>query len=173
MTDADEAAIALLATDDWQVSLHQDGTLQAEYGIAELTGLNTRTGWPQGLRLLVRRNRPSRRHLKMLTPFERKTGWRYQIIATNIGRMWGIAGSHQPQWLDVLHRAHAGVDRAPTRTGLTARTPPRQHERTPTFRPVEPDAAAATCEGPPPLPEGRRASTGPAISHSHTLTNRG
>jgi hypothetical protein len=34
------------------VSLHQDGTFQAEYGIAELTGLNTRTGRPQGLWLL-------------------------------------------------------------------------------------------------------------------------
>jgi hypothetical protein len=125
MTDADEAAIALLAADDWQVSLHQDGTLQAEYGIAELTGLNTRTGWPQGLRLLVRRTRPSRRHHKMLTPFERKTGWRYQIIATNIGRMWGIAGSHQPQWLDVLHRAHAGVeDRVRTNKAMGLRNLP-------------------------------------------------
>jgi hypothetical protein len=62
------------------------------------------------MRLLVRRTRPSRRHLKKLTAFEKRTGWRYQIIATNIGRMWGIAGSHQPQWLDCLHRAHAGVE---------------------------------------------------------------
>lgn len=64
--------------------------MQAEYGIAEPTGLNTRTGWPSNLRLLVRRTRPSRRPAKMLTPFERATGWRYQIIATNIGRMWGV-----------------------------------------------------------------------------------
>jgi hypothetical protein len=61
------------------------------------------------MRLLVRRTRWSARHVKKLTPFELKTGWRYQIIATNIGRMHGIAGSHHPQWLDVLHRAHAGV----------------------------------------------------------------
>lgn len=110
MTDADEAAIAQLPHHAWQDSLHQDGTLQPGYAIAELTGLNTRTGWPRGLRLLVRRTRPSRRHHKMLTPFERATGWRYQIIATNIAHLWGIAGSHQPQWLDVLHRAHAGVE---------------------------------------------------------------
>jgi hypothetical protein len=58
----------------------------------------------------VRRTRPARRHLKKLTDFERKTGWRYQIIATNISHMWDIAGSHQPQWLDVLHRAHASVE---------------------------------------------------------------
>jgi hypothetical protein len=30
MTDAEETAIALLAEEDWQVSLHHDGTLQAE-----------------------------------------------------------------------------------------------------------------------------------------------
>lgn len=125
MTDADEDAIALLAEQDWQVSLHQDATPQAEYGIAELTGLNTRTGWPGGLRLLVRRTRPSRRHLKMLTPFERKTGWRYQIIATNIRHMWGIGGSHQPQWLDVLHRAHAQVeDRVRTNKAMGLRNLP-------------------------------------------------
>jgi hypothetical protein len=110
MTDADEAAIAQLPASAWTTSLHQDGSLQPEYGIAELTGLNTRHGWPPQMRLLVRRTRPARRHLKKLTDFERKTGWRYQIIATNIGRMWGIAGSHHPQWLDVLHRAHAGVE---------------------------------------------------------------
>jgi hypothetical protein len=31
-------------------------------------------------------------------------------VATNIDRISGVAGSHQPQWLDVLHRAHAGVE---------------------------------------------------------------
>lgn len=110
MTDADETAIAQLPADAWAVSLHQDGRVQDEYGIAELTGLNTREGWPPQMRLLVRRTRWSARHVKKLTPFELATGWRYQIIATNIGRMWGIAGSHHPQWLDVLHRAHAGVE---------------------------------------------------------------
>jgi hypothetical protein len=70
----------------------------------------TRDGWPEQMRLLVRRTRWSAKHVKKLTPFELATGWRYQIVATNIGRMWGIAGSHHPQWLDVLHRAHAGVE---------------------------------------------------------------
>jgi hypothetical protein len=106
MTDADEAAIAQLPASAWATSLHQDGSLQPEYGIAELTGLNTRHGWPEQMRLLVRRTRPARRHVNKLTDFERQTGWRYQIIATNTHHMWGIAGSHHPQWLDVLHRAH-------------------------------------------------------------------
>lgn len=43
MTDADEAAIALLTEGDWQVSLCQDGEVQPEYAVAEVTGLNTRT----------------------------------------------------------------------------------------------------------------------------------
>ncbi|MDP4512183.1 IS1380 family transposase, partial [Nonomuraea sp. G32] len=47
---------------------------------------------------------------KNLTAFEMRTGWKYSIIATNIGRMWGIAGSHHPQWLDALARAHAVVE---------------------------------------------------------------
>ena len=41
--------------------------------------------------------------------------------ATNIGRMRGIPGTNQPQWLDVLHRHHAVVEdhvRAAKTTGL-------------------------------------------------------
>lgn len=72
-------------------------------------GLNTRTGWPAGLRLIVRRVRPSSRHAKNLTALEKRTGWKYSIIATNINRMWGIGGSHQGQWLDAVHRHHAVV----------------------------------------------------------------
>ncbi|MCW2937321.1 MAG: family transposase [Actinomycetia bacterium] len=44
MTGADETAIAALPETQWQTSLHQDGTVQGEYGVAELTGLNTRVG---------------------------------------------------------------------------------------------------------------------------------
>ncbi|USY22640.1 transposase [Nocardiopsis exhalans] len=53
---------------------------------------------------------PSRRHAKKLTELERKTGWRYSVLATDIGRMHRIAGSHQAQFLDALHRDHAEVE---------------------------------------------------------------
>ncbi|MFE9969895.1 transposase [Streptomyces hirsutus] len=75
-----------------------------------MTRLNTREGWPEGMRLVVRRVRPSRRQLKKLTAFEKKTGWRYSVTATNIRHLWGIAGSHQVQFLDALHRDHAEVE---------------------------------------------------------------
>jgi len=110
ITDADEQAIALLPGQVWGDTLSQDGAPVAGAHIAELTGLNTRPGWPDGLRLLVRRTRPSARQLAKLTDLEKHTGWRYAVTATNIRRMWGIPGSHQPQWLDALGRARAQVE---------------------------------------------------------------
>jgi hypothetical protein len=110
ITEEDEAAIAWIPEKAWETALTQDGALQAGYHIAELTDLNTREGWPEGMRLIVRRVKPSRRHLKKLTDFEKKTGWRYSVTATNIRHMWGITGSHQIQFLDALHRDHAEVE---------------------------------------------------------------
>ncbi|MFD8525373.1 IS1380 family transposase, partial [Streptomyces capillispiralis] len=78
--------------------------------MAELTGLNRREGWIKGMRLIVRRVRPSGRQTKHLTLLEKKTGWKYSIVATNISRMTRIPGSHQIQWLDALHRHHAVVE---------------------------------------------------------------
>jgi hypothetical protein len=121
ITDEDEAAITKLPETAWETSQKQDGSLQEDYFVAELTGLNTREGWPESIRLIVRRVKPSGRQARKLTDFERKTGWRYSITATNIGRMWGIAGYHQPQFLDVLHRDHAEVEdrvRTSKATGL-------------------------------------------------------
>jgi Transposase DDE domain group 1 len=110
ITDADEAAIAALPESAWGDSLNQDGTARGDAHVAELTGLSTRTGWPAGQRLIARRTRPSRRQMAKLTALERTTGWRYAITATDIDRMPGIGGSHQPQCLDALHRSHATVE---------------------------------------------------------------
>ncbi|MGR8007501.1 IS1380 family transposase [Streptomyces hypolithicus] len=110
ITDLDEQAIARLPETAWEVSLNQDGTLQEDYGVAELSGLSAREGWDKGLRLIARRVKPSSRHLANLTDFEKKTGFKYSIIATNIRKMTRIPGSHQAQWLDALHRHHAVVE---------------------------------------------------------------
>ena len=110
ITDADERAIAGLPEHAWETSVNQDGSLQEGYWVAELTGCNTRDGWPDGMRLIVRRVKPTRRHLKKLTAFEKHTGWRYAITATNITRLPGIPGTGHAQFLDVLHRSHASVE---------------------------------------------------------------
>jgi hypothetical protein len=113
ITEADEAAIAALPADAWKPGIAQDGTVQKNCHVAEITHLTSRAeGWPPGLRWIVRRTRPSRRQMKNLTAYEKKTGWRYSVIVTNIPGTGipGIAGSHHPQFIDVLHREHAIVE---------------------------------------------------------------
>lgn len=110
ITVADEAAISALPEASWTVALTQAGEAKPGYEVAELTGLNTRPGWPKGLRLIVRRCILSRRQAKNLTDFERTTGYVYSIFATNISRLKGIGGSHTPQWLDAVHRDHAEAE---------------------------------------------------------------
>jgi Transposase DDE domain group 1 len=114
ITEADEQAIGLLPPGAWQAAVDQDGVVQEDKHVAEITHLLGRAGnWPGGLRWIVRRTRPSRRQARNLTAFERATGWRYSIIVTNIpaaGGIGGVPGSHHPQFIDVLHRQHAVVE---------------------------------------------------------------
>jgi hypothetical protein len=111
ITDTDETAIEALPETAWTDSLDQDGTATEKAHTAELTGLNRRLGnWNGKLRLIARRTKPSARHAKNLTALEKRTGWRYAIVATNITRIAGVPGSHQPQWIDALHRSHATVE---------------------------------------------------------------
>jgi hypothetical protein len=78
ITEADEQAIGLLPAAAWQAAVDQDGVVQEDKHLAEITHLLSRAaGWPDGLRWIVRRTKPSRRQAKNLTAFERATGWRY------------------------------------------------------------------------------------------------
>lgn len=70
-----------------------------------------RTAGLHGLRYLVRRVKPSRRHTKKLTGYEKKTGWRHQITVTNIKNLGrAVPGCHHVHVLDALHRQHAAVE---------------------------------------------------------------
>ena len=113
ITEADEQAIRVLPA-AWQAALDQGSTVQEDKHVAEINHLMSRAaGWPQGLRWIVRRTKPSRRQMKNLTAFERANGWRYSIIVTNIpatGGIPGVPGSHHTQFTDVLHRSHATVE---------------------------------------------------------------
>jgi len=111
ITAAEEAAIAELPEHARTAAIEQDGTLDPVAQVAELTGLWRRTGWPKELRYIARRVKPTRRHAKNLTEFEKQTGWRYQLVVTNIkdlGR--SVPGSHHVYFLDTLHRQHAVVE---------------------------------------------------------------
>jgi Transposase DDE domain group 1 len=119
ITAADEDAIRQVPADAWKPGTGQDGSPEDDKDVAEITGLTTRAGnWPGGLRWIARRVKPSRRHLKNLTEYERKTGWKYSITCTNIpdSGIPGVPGSHHPQYIDVVHREHAVVATGGVRT---------------------------------------------------------
>jgi hypothetical protein len=114
ITAADEDAIGLLPASAWRAAVDQDGVVQEDKHVAEITHLTSRAaGWPAGLRWIVRRTKPSRRQARNLTAFEKATGWRYSVIVTNIpaaGGIPGVPGSRHAQFIDVLHRQHAVVE---------------------------------------------------------------
>jgi hypothetical protein len=119
ITAADEAAIAQVPADAWKPGTCQDGTAGQDKDVAEITHLMTRAGnWPDGLRWIARRVKPSRRHMRNLTDYEKKTGWKYSITCTNVpdAGIAGVPGSHHPQYIDVLHREHAVVETSGVRT---------------------------------------------------------
>ncbi|MEU1276485.1 hypothetical protein [Streptomyces sp. NPDC005799] len=76
------------------------------------------------MRLIARRVKPSQRDAKKLTAFEKHTGWRYQIVATNIPAHQGLSrvpASGQVWFVDALYRDHAEVQdrvKAINRVGL-------------------------------------------------------
>jgi len=119
ITAADEDAIGKVPAGAWKPGTGQDGTAEDDKDIAEITHLLARAeNWPDGLRFIVRRVKPSRRQMRNLTAFEKKTGWRYSVTCTNIPDtgISGVPGSHHPQFIDVLHREHACVETAGVRT---------------------------------------------------------
>ena len=174
ITEADEQAIGLLPAAAWQAAVDQDGAVQEDKHVAEITHLLSRAaGWPAGLRWIVRRTKPSRRQAKNLTAFERATGWRYSIIVTNIpaaGGIPGVPGSHHPQFTDVLHREHAVVEDGSGRIrrwacGIFPRRPGRSTAAgcwPPTSRPTWPPGAGSSAY------TTRRTSTTPSRTRCAT-----
>jgi hypothetical protein len=119
ITAADEDAIRKVPAGAWKPGTGQDGRAETDKDVAEITGLMTRAGnWPDGLRWIARRVKPSRRQAGNLTAYEKETGWRYSVICTNIpgSGMRDVPGSHHPQYIDVVHREHAVVETGGVRT---------------------------------------------------------
>ena len=77
ITAADEDALRKVPAGAWKPGTGQDGMAEQDKDVAEITGLMSRAGnWPDGLRWIARRVKPSRRHLRNLTYCEKKTGWK-------------------------------------------------------------------------------------------------
>jgi hypothetical protein len=117
--EAERAAITTLPATAWTPALAADGGVREKAEVAELTGLLTVGGWPDGMRVIVRRERPHPG--AQLSLFEERDGWRYTAFVTNT-RVGAL------QWLEARHRAHARVEdriRCAKDTGLR-RLPSRE-----------------------------------------------
>jgi hypothetical protein len=119
MITADEEAIRQVPVGAWKPGTGQDGAAKEDKDVAEITGLMSRAGnWPEGLRWIPRRVKPSGQHLRNLTAYEKETGSKYSITCTNIPDtgIAGVPGSHQLQYIDTVHREHAVVETGGIRT---------------------------------------------------------
>ena len=94
-------AIAKVPKKVWTPATNADGDVREGGDVAEITNLLDLTGWPAGMRLIVRRERPHPG--AQLSLFEEADGWRYQVVATN-------TAVGQLAFLEARHRAHARVE---------------------------------------------------------------
>jgi Transposase DDE domain group 1 len=121
MTATVQTAILALPETAWVQAVDADGSLRDGADVAELTGMLgdlTGAGWPAGMRVIVRRERP---HPGAQLTFTDHDGWRFQAFATDteVGQL---------AQLEARHRAHARVEdriRCAKTHGL-ARLPSRQ-----------------------------------------------
>lgn len=96
-------ALAKVPAKAWTAALDAKGEPRQDAALAEVTDLLDLDGWPEGLRIVVRREPVHPKYAKDLKPYEVATGFRHQAIATN-------TPGRQLQWLDARHRVHAHVE---------------------------------------------------------------
>jgi hypothetical protein len=95
------AAIRRLPDRAWTPAITADGEVREHADVAEITGLLDLSRWPEGMRVIVRREHPHPG--AQLSLFEAHDGYRYQGFATNT-RVGQLA------FLEARHRAHARVE---------------------------------------------------------------
>jgi hypothetical protein len=101
ITEKIRDAIDLVPKKIWTPALDADGGVREGGDVAELTGLLDLAKWPDGMRVIVRRERPHPG--AQLSLFEERDGWRYQAFVTN-------TTTGQLAFLEARHRAHARVE---------------------------------------------------------------
>lgn len=84
ITETIREAIAVVPKRVWAPAIDADGQVRAGGEVAEVTGLidhDVLAKWPDGMRVIVRRERPHPG--AQLSLFEAADGWRYQAFVTN------------------------------------------------------------------------------------------
>ncbi|MFF5676422.1 IS1380 family transposase [Streptomyces hygroscopicus] len=103
VTEPVRRAIRALPEQVWHPALEQDGTLRESAEVAELTGMIDLAGYPDGTRVIVRRERPHPG--AQLSLFDLDEGMRHQVFLTDTPY-----GQGSVQHLEARHRAHARVE---------------------------------------------------------------
>lgn len=88
----------------WHPALEQDGSLRDGAEAAELTGMIDLTGYPDGTRVIVRRERPHPG--ARLSLFDFDEGMRHLVFLTDSP----VTGGGTAQRLEARYRAHARVE---------------------------------------------------------------
>jgi len=100
LTEQVRAAILQIPEDAWVPALDQDGSHRKNGEIAEITDSVDLTGWPEGSRLIVRRERP---HPGAQLSFTDHDGYRFQAILTD-------QTDSDIAVIECRHRQHAHVE---------------------------------------------------------------
>jgi hypothetical protein len=147
------SAITAIPEAVWTPAIDADGEPRDGADVAEVTDLVTLTGWPVGMRVIVRREKPHPG--AQLSLFEQADGWRYQAVATN-------TTMGQLAFLEARHRAHARVEdriRHAKDTGLAG----SPHGTTPSTR-----SGSSSPRLPPTWSPGFDSSPSPATSQQRS-----
>jgi Transposase DDE domain group 1 len=100
LTEAVRAAILQIPEDVWVPALDQDGSVRTNGEVAEITDNVDLSSWPEGSRLIVRRERP---HPGAQLSFTDHDGYRFQAILTD-------QDDDDIAVLECRHRQHAHVE---------------------------------------------------------------
>jgi len=100
LTEKVRAAILQIPEDAWVLALDQDGSERANGEVAEITDPVDLSSWPEGSRLIVRRERP---HPGAQLSFTDHDGYRFQAILTD-------QDDRDIAIIECRHRQHAHVE---------------------------------------------------------------